>query len=96
MGERRKFSREFKAEAVKLAKESGASIGEVSRDLGIRPDMLRRWKRQVEQDGAAAFPGSGRLVEHDEEMRRLQRQLRRVMMERDILKKALGIVSEEP
>lgn len=95
MGERRKFSREFKAEAVKLVKESGASIVEVSRDLGIRPDMLRRWKRQVEQDGGAAFPGSGRLVEHDEEMRRLQRQLRRVMMERDILKKALGIVSEE-
>lgn len=96
MGERRKFSREFKAEAVKLVKESGASIVEVSRDLGIRPDMLRRWKRQVEQDGGAAFPGSGRLVEHDEEMRRLQRQLRRVIMERDILKKALGIVSEEP
>jgi len=42
MGERRKFSREFKANTVKLAKESGASIEEVSRDLGIRPDMLRR------------------------------------------------------
>jgi transposase len=63
--------------------------------LEIRADMLRRWKRQVEQEGSSAFPGSGRLVERDEEVRRLQRQLRRVTMERDILKKALGIVSEE-
>lgn len=95
MGERRKFSREFKADAVALVKESGAKIEEVSRELGIRPDMLRRWKRQVEREGGSAFPGSGRLVERDEEVRRLQRQLRRVTMERDILKKALGIVSEE-
>ena len=80
MGDRRKFSREFKAEAVKLVKESGASIVEVSGDLGPRPDMLRQWKRQVEQDEGATFSGSGRLVQHDEEMRRLQRQLRRVMM----------------
>ena len=84
------------AEAVKLVKESGAGIGEVARDLGIRPDMLRRWKRQVEREGNSAFPGSGRLVERDEEVRRLQRQLRRVTLERDILKKARGIVSEEP
>ena len=96
MRERRKFSREFKTEAVRLVKESGATIGEVARDLEIRADMLRRWKRQVEEEGRAAFPGSGRLVDRDEEVRRLQRQLRRVTMERDILKKALGIVSEEP
>lgn len=88
-------SREFKADAVRLVKESGARIEEVSRELGIRPDMLRRWKRQVEQDGGSAFPGSGRLVEREEEVRRLQRQVRRVTMERDILKKALGIVFEE-
>jgi transposase len=96
MRERRKFSREFKAEAVKLVREGGAGLGEIARDLGIRPDMLRRWKRQVEREGSSAFPGSGRLVERDEEVRRLQRQLRRVTLERDILKKALGIVSEEP
>jgi transposase len=96
MGERRKFSREFKVEAVRMLEETGARVEEVSRDLGIRPDMLRRWKRQVEQDGSSAFPGSGRLIERDEDVRRLQRQVRRVTMERDILKKALGIVSEEP
>ncbi len=96
MRERREFSREFKAESVRLVKESGATIGEVARDLEIRADLVRRWKRQVEEEGRSAFPGSGRLVERDEEVRRLQRQLRRVTMERDILRKALGIVSEEP
>jgi transposase len=60
MRERRKFSREFKTEAVRLVKESGATIGEVARDLEIRADMLRRWKRQVEEEGRSAFPGSGR------------------------------------
>ena len=86
MGERRKFSREFKAEAVRLVKETGARIEEVSRGLGVRPDMPRRWKRQVEQEGGAAFPASGRLLERDEVMRRLQRPSRRLTMERDILR----------
>ena len=95
MGERRKFSREFKADAVRLVVEGGEGIADVARDLGIRADMLRRWTRQVEAAGGSAFPGSGRMVDRDEEVRRLQRQLRRVTMERDILKKALGIVSEE-
>ena len=96
MSERRKFSREFKADAVRLVVEGGGGIAAVARDLGIRADMLRRWKRQVEVEGGSAFPGSGRMVDRDEEVRRLQRQLRRVAMERDILKKALGIVSEDP
>jgi transposase len=95
MRERRRFSREYKAEAVALAKASGGTSEEVARSLEIRADMLRRWKREVEEEGSSAFPGSGRLVERDEEVRRLERQLRRVTMERDILKKALGIVSEE-
>ena len=96
MGERRKFSREFKADAVRLVVEGGGTIADVAQDLGIRADMLRRWKWQVEEAGESAFPGSGRMVGRDEEVRRLQRQLRRVTMERDILKKALGIVSEDP
>ena len=96
MRERRKFSREFKTEAVRLVTELGSGFKIAARDLEIRADMLRRWKRQVEEEGRSAFPGSGRLVDRDEEVRRLQRQLRRVTMERDILKKALGIVSEEP
>jgi len=94
--ERRRFSREFKVEAVRMVTASGHEVGEVSRDLGIRPDMLRKWMRQVEEDGQGAFPGSGHPRSGDsgdEELRRLRRKLRDVEEERDILKKALAIFS---
>ena len=65
----------------------------VARDLDLRPDMLRRWKRQLEADPRQAFPGQGRLKPDDDEMRRLRRELDRVREERDILKKALAIFS---
>jgi transposase len=64
----------------------------VARDLGIRPDLLRRWRNAQERDGEKAFPGEGRP--RDEEMSRLRRELRRVTEERDILKKAVAIFSE--
>ncbi len=94
MAGRRKFSREFKVEAVRMIGEGGLDLLEVSKDLEIRPDMLRRWKRQAEEGGPGAFPGSGRLAPDDEEARRLRRELQRVREERDILKKALAIFSD--
>ena len=94
MAGRRKFSREFKVEAVRMIRDGGLSLAEVARDLEIRPDMLRRWKRQTEEAGPGAFPGSGRLAPDDEEARRLRRELQRVREERDILKKALAIFSD--
>ncbi len=92
MGKRRRFDREFKRQAVSLASEEGQSAGQVARDLDIRPEMLRRWKKQFEADGARAFPGEGRS--RDEELVRLRRELRRVTEEREILKKAVAIFSE--
>ena len=91
---RRSFSREFKEEAVRMITESGHSLVQVGRDLDIRPDMLRRWRRQLQEDPEQAFPGVGQRKSRDEEMWQLRRQLDRVTQERDILKKALGIVSE--
>ncbi len=91
---RRRFSREFKLEAVRMVTEGGHSLAQVSRDLDIRPDMLRRWRRQFEQDPKQAFPGVGQRKAVDEEMWQLRRKLERVTTERDILKKALGIVSD--
>ena len=91
---RRRFSREFKLEAVRMVTEGGHSLAQVSRDLDIRPDMLRRWRRQFEQDPKQAFPGVGQRKAPDEEMWQLRRKLDRVTAERDILKKALGIVSD--
>ena len=91
---RRSFSREFKLEAVRMVSEGGHSLAQVARDLDIRPDMLRRWRRQLQEDPEQAFPGFGQRKSRDEEMWHLRRKLDRVTTERDILKKALGIVSD--
>jgi transposase len=90
---RRKFSREFKLEAVRMIGEGGHGIAEVARDLDLRTDMLQRWKRQLEEDPRQAFPGQGNLKPEEDELRRLRRELERIREERDILKKALGIFS---
>jgi transposase len=95
MGERqrRRFNREYKLEAVRLLAERGNRVSEVARDLELRPDMLRRWQRELEEDQRQTFPGQGHLKADEEEMRRLRRELERVREERDILKKALAIFS---
>jgi len=89
---RRRFDGEFKRQAVRLASEPDQSLSQVARDLDVRPDMLRRWKKEHETEGKRAFPGQGHA--RDEEIARLQRELRRVSEERDILKKAVAIFSE--
>lgn len=97
MGERKKsYTREFKIEAVKLVTEQGYTQTQVSRDLGITTGMLARWRKQLEQDHDYAFPGKGRLKGPEEEMRTLQREVERLRMERDILKKTITIFSRGP
>jgi transposase len=90
---RRKFSREFKLEAVRLVTSGGRGMAAAARDLEVRPDMLRRWKRQLEEDPVEAFPGKGNLKPDEDQIRRLQRELARVKEERDILKKVVAIFS---
>ena len=93
---RRKFSREFKLEAVRLIKEQGISLAQAARDLGVHTSVLRRWVIQADEAGSQAFPGKGRMRPADADVARLQRDLRRVTAERDILKKALGYFAKEP
>ena len=63
MGEtRRKFSREFKIEAVRLVTEGGQTIAETARELGINTNLLGRWKQQLTENGEQAFPGKGRMI----------------------------------
>ena len=92
---RRKFSREFKIEAVKLVTEGGMSIAQVARDLDIGRNLLARWKRQLEED-PDAFPGKGHQIPDKEEMTRLRRRVTQLEMERDILKKAVGYFAKDP
>ncbi len=94
MGRRRRFSKEFKMNAVSMVVDQGRDLIETAHDLDIRPDMLRKWKKKFESDGQQAFPGSGHLKPEEEELRRLRRENERLRMERDILKKAVAICSD--
>jgi len=94
MGKR--FDKEFKIEAVRLASEPGNRQSEIERDLGISQGIISRWKRELRKDGDQAFPGKGRLKPDDDELRRLKRENERLRQERDILKKAVAIFSEDP
>jgi len=87
---RRKHTREFKVEAVRLIRERGVSIAQAADGLGINRNMLTRWKSEIEDDGPEAFRGHGKLTAADEELRVLRRKLATAEEERDILKKALG------
>ncbi len=91
---RRKYTKEFKLEAIQLAEARG-NASEVSRNLGINANLLYRWMREYTSDQQHAFPGLGNLKEPEEEFRQLRKQLADAQEERDILKKALAIFSKD-
>lgn len=95
MKKRKKYTREFKLEAVRLAEDSERSIAAVARDLDIHPNNLYKWRQQFIEDGEEAYPGHGKLRNSDEEVRHLRRELEQVRQERDILKKALLFFTKE-
>jgi transposase len=101
---RRQFTPEFKREAVRLLLDGGQTPGEVGRRLGVRPDMLRAWRRQFAQsavppDGAAgerrARGHAAQVTSQDEEIRRLKRQVEVLQQERDFLKRAAAFFARE-
>ncbi len=92
---RKKYSREFKLEAVKQVVEQGRSVASVAEGLGVHPSLLQRWKTQLEKEGAFAFPGKGKPSETDEEIRRLRRELAIARQEREILKKAAAYFAND-
>ena len=91
---RKKYTREFKMEAVRLLGTSGKSAAQLERELGIGHGNLWRWKQQFAADGEDAFPGHGRLTPEAEQLRKLERENEILRQERDILKKAIAIFSE--
>jgi transposase len=68
----------------------------VARELGVAQSLLDCWKKKSEEGKIDPFPGKGCLSPEDEELRQLRRENKRLRMERDILKKAVAIFSEEP
>jgi len=94
---RKSYTREFKVETVKLVTEGGAGANQVADDMGIHVNTLYKWIRDLSAKPQDAFPGKGHMACSDAEMvRQLKRELDRVKMERDILKKAMAIFSQDP
>jgi len=93
--ERRKFTREFKLEAVRLIKERGVSVAQASHDLGVHGTVLRNWVKAFADDPQRAFPGHGQLKPEQAEIARLKREVTKLKAERDILKKAAAYFAKE-
>ena len=92
---RRKYSQEFKHDAVKLATEQGYRLSEAARNLDIDVSVLRRWIIGSAKDKSTAFPGNGRMTPEQVEIKRLREENKRLLMEREILKKAAAFFANE-
>ena len=85
---RRKFSREFKIEAVRLVTDRGVAVAQAARDLDVAESVLRRWMRELTATPAAAFPGNGQMRADLAGISALKKKVARLRAERAILKKA--------
>jgi len=93
--ERRRFTREFKVEAVKLVRERGVAVVRAARDLNVHENVLRKWVKEFGADPRHAFPGHGQMKPEQLEIERLRREVQKLKAERDILKKAAAYFAKE-
>ncbi len=93
--QRRKFSREYKLEAVKLVNERGVAVAQAARDLDVHENMLRKWIREHGSDPVQSFPGHGQMKPEQLEIERLRREVAKLKAERDILKKAAAYFARD-
>lgn len=93
---RKKYTSEFKRDAINLVLSGKRSCRSIENDLGIGQGILNRWIKEFNADPKQSFPGNGRLRADDETMRLLRRENEILRAERDILKKALAIFSLAP
>jgi transposase len=93
--ERRRFTREFKLEAVRLIRDLGVSYAQASQDLKVHPTQLRNWVKAFADDPEDSFPGNGRMKPEQLEIARLKCEVAKLKAERDILKKAAAYFAKE-
>jgi transposase len=93
MTKRRKYSAEFKREAIGLTRQPGVSCRQIALDIGINPNLLTRWKREADSASGQAFAGSG--TPRDAELFRLKRELAQIKKERDFLREAATFFAKE-
>ncbi|WP_294364921.1 transposase [uncultured Clostridium sp.] len=85
MGNKRRFTKEYKEEIIKLVTEQGKRPTHVARDIGVSESTVRGWVKKYQEHGANAFPGSGNLRPEDEELRRLKKMLADIQEENEIV-----------
>lgn len=95
MATRRTFSSEFKREVVRLVMERGVAISQAARDLDLHENVLRKWVRELTADPQHAFPGQGQLKPEQAEIDQLRKEVAKLKMERDILKKAAAYFAKK-
>jgi len=95
MTDRKKYSKELKLDAINLVLEQNYTKSAASKSLGINPNILGRWIKEHEQDDGHAFRGNGKLTPEQDEIRKLKSQVKRLEMEKDILKKATVFFAKE-
>ena len=98
MKKRKSYTEEFKRDAVELSINSNKTVKEIANDLGINYSNLTRWRKEYRNKGKYAFPGNGKqkLTPEQQKIKNLENELRETKLERDILKKALGLFSKKP
>ncbi len=89
-----KFSKDFKREAVRMVL-NGQTQTEVAKKLGVSMHSVHAWVHEYQKNGQGAFPGKGKRSGNDEQIARLEKELREVTMERDILKKAIAYFAKD-
>ena len=95
MTKRKKYTKEFKLDAISLVRDQNISVAEASRNIGVSPQMLGRWIKEDKNEDGQAFRGNGKLTPDQEEIRKLKFQVKRLEMEREILKKATVFFAKE-
>ena len=93
MTRRKRYSAEFKRQAISRANEEGVTDVLVAEELGINARQLRRWRDAAKRDGEKAFPGQGHA--RDQELMELKRKLAKVEQERDFLREAVAYFAKE-
>ena len=92
---RRKFSREFKLEAVRLVKDRGVAVAQAARDLDLHEHVLRKWVREFAADRQHVFPGHGQMKPEQQVIDRLRKEVAKLKAERAILKKAAAYLARD-
>ena len=95
MTKRKQYSKEFKLDAISLVLDQGYTRTQAAHSLGINANMLRRWIQEQHSDDGHAFRGNGKMTPDQEEIRTLKAQVKRLEMEKDILKKATVFFAKE-